>query len=52
MDEIEREKQVNRDADEQAVASRQETVEQLEAKNGLFQGHWFKVDFTSARRLW
>jgi hypothetical protein len=52
FEEVEREKEASRAADERAIASGRKSVDQLERENGLFPGHLFRVDYKSAKRLW
>ena len=50
--EVAREKQASRDADERAIAEGRVSVEQLERRNGLFPGNLFALDYDVAGRIW
>jgi hypothetical protein len=51
MAEVEREKAAARAADRRAVARGEASVEELERRNGLFRGEFYRVDWASAKRL-
>lgn len=52
FEEIRREKQASRDADERDLRSGRKSREQLARENGIFHGRRFRVDLKSAKRLW
>jgi hypothetical protein len=52
FEDVQREKQASRDADERDLRSGRKSREQLARENGIFHGRRFRVDFKSAKRLW
>lgn len=52
FDQVEREKQARRDADEAAVREGRLTPKDVSRRNGLLHGAGWKADLKSAKRLW
>ena len=52
QDELDRMKQAEREADARAIAEGRATLEELERRNGLFNGKGAVLDYEAACKLW